>query len=265
MDNIAIFGVPRSGTSWLSQIFNSHPDVALRFQPLFSYGHKGRLSESSSAEEIQSFFDEILCSHDAFTLMKDEFQKNYPEFQKTITPTHLVFKETRYLHIIENMLTQCSDIKIIGIVRNPLAVLASWVLAPKEFDSEWEINREWREASRKNQNKPEEFYGFNKWKETAEAFCRFEKLFPQQFMLVRYNELNSAPVEVTGNMFSFCGLTVCDQVEIFLAKSTSRHDSNPYSVFRSKANDNRWKDVLPPDVVLEIQSELNQSSLKDFL
>lgn len=40
----------------------------------------------------------------------------------------------RYLHIIENLLIQCPDIKILGIVRNPLATLASWINAPKESD-----------------------------------------------------------------------------------------------------------------------------------
>ncbi|MDF1594396.1 MAG: sulfotransferase, partial [Desulfobacterales bacterium] len=167
MDKIAIFGVPRSGTTWLSQIFNSHPGVALRFQPLFSYGHKGRLSEYSSAMEIRKFFKEILFTQDPFALMTTEFQKNYPTFEKSEKPTHIVFKETRYLHIIENMLNICSEIKIIGIVRNPLSVLASWVRAPKEFNKEWDINREWLYAPSKNQNRPEEFYGFDKWKEVA--------------------------------------------------------------------------------------------------
>ena len=60
VNKLAIFGVPRSGTSWLSQIFNSHPDVAMRFQPLFSYSHKGRVSEDSSSEEISEFFDELV-------------------------------------------------------------------------------------------------------------------------------------------------------------------------------------------------------------
>jgi len=94
MDKIAIFGVPRSGTTWLCQILNSHPDVALRFQPLFSYGHKGSLTASSSAEEIRAFFEEILWTQDAFALMATERQKNYPAFQKAVTPTHIVFKET---------------------------------------------------------------------------------------------------------------------------------------------------------------------------
>ena len=82
MDKIAIFGVPRSGTTWLSQILNSHPDVALRFQPLFSYGHKGSLCEYSSVEEIRIFFEEIFCTQDAFTLMATEMQKIIRSFER---------------------------------------------------------------------------------------------------------------------------------------------------------------------------------------
>lgn len=265
MDKIAIFGVPRSGTTWLSQILNSHPDVALRFQPLFSYGHKGSLSERSSAAEIRKFFEEIFCTQDAFALMATEMQKNYPAFQKAVTPTHIVFKETRYLNIIKNILTQCSEVKIIGIVRNPLAVMASWVLAPKEFNPAWDINREWRGAPSKNQNRPEEFYGFDKWKVSAEAFLRFKSQFPQQFLLVRYDELNRAPLDTTRKLFDFCGLKVCDQVENFLSASKSRHDSDPYSVFRANASDKRWQDILPDEIAKQIMLELKNTSLDIFL
>jgi hypothetical protein len=239
--------------------------VVLRFQPLFSYGHKGSLSERSSAEEIRIFFDEILHTRDAFAMMSTETQKDYPSFGKSAAPTHIVFKETRYLHIIENILAQCSDVKIICIVRNPLAVLASWISAPKEFNPKWDIDGEWRGAPSKNQNKPEEFFGFDKWKESAEAFLRFESEFPQQFLLVRYDELNKSPLETTKNIFDFCALKVCDQVEDFLTASKSRHDPDPYSVFRVKANDDRWQSVLPDAIVKQIKLELKHTSLDIFL
>lgn len=265
MNKIAIFGVPRSGTTWLSQIFNSHPDVVLRFQPLFSYGHKSGLSECSSASEIHKFFDEILCSQDAFALMTTEMQKNYPSFRKSASPTHIVFKETRYLHIIENLLTQCSDVRIIGIVRNPLAVMTSWISAPKEFNLLWDINNEWRGAPSKNLNRPEEYYGFDKWRESAEAFLRFGSQFPKQFLLVRYDELNKAPLDITQSIFNFCGLEVCDQVRDFLSVSKSRHDPDPYSVFRSKANDESWRGILPAEIVEQVVLELKQTPLETFL
>ena len=44
-------------------------------------------------------------------------------FQKNDKPSVIAFKETRYLHIIENMLIKCGEVKLIGIIRNPLAVL----------------------------------------------------------------------------------------------------------------------------------------------
>jgi Sulfotransferase domain len=265
MSMIGIFGTPRSGTSWLGHTFNSHPDVVLRFQPLFSYGHKGSLTENSSAEDIQTFFNDILHTKDAFATMTSEVQKDYPTFQKSGLATHTVFKETRYLHVIENMLAKCSEVKIVGIVRNPLAVLASWMLAPKEFSSEWDIYSEWRKAPSKNQNKPEEFYGFDKWKESAEAFLRFEAQFPKQFFLVHYDELNSLPLQTTKKLFGFCGLNVCDQVQEFLVASKSRHDTDPYSVFRAKANDDRWHDVLPVDIVNKIMLELKNTPLEIFI
>ena len=265
MKKIGIFGTPRSGTSWLGHIFNSHPDVTLRFQPLFSYGHKGSLTPRSSAEEVRTFFEEILYTHDAFAMMTSETQRDYPVFQKTAQPTHIVFKETRYLHIIKNILAQCNEVKIIGIIRNPLAVLSSWVSAPKEFNPEWDINSEWRLAPSKNQNKPEEFFGFDKWKESAEAFLRFKSQFPQQFLLVRYDELNRAPFDTTKRLFDFCGLNIEDQVQEFLIASKSRHDPDPYSVFRAKANDAHWQDVLPEQITKKIMLELKNTPLDIFL
>jgi hypothetical protein len=265
MKKIGIFGTPRSGTSWISHIFNSHPDVVLRFQPLFSYGHKGRLSEFSSAEEIQAFFEEIINSQDPFARMTTEAQKNYPVFKKSALPTHIVFKETRYLHIVENILTKCNEVKIIGIVRNPLAVISSWMSAPREFNQGWNINNEWRVAPSKNKNRPEEFFGFNKWKESAEVFLRLENQFPRQFFLLRYAELNKDPLGITKKLFYFCGLDICGQVEGFLSASKSRHDIDPYSVYRANASDDSWQSILPEKIAKTIMIELKNTSLEIFL
>jgi hypothetical protein len=265
MKNIGIFGTPRSGTSWIGHIFNSHPDVALRFQPLFSYGHKGSLSEHSSREEIDDFFRDILNSRDAFATMTAESQRDYPSFQKSPHPSHVVFKETRYLNVVGNMLARGEGLKIIGIVRNPLAVLASWMQAPKEFKPEWDMLKEWRLAQSKNQGRPEEFFGFDKWKESTEDFLMFEKMYPQKFMLLRYAELNHSPQGTTRKIFRFCELDMDTQVEKFLSDSKSRHDPDPYSVFRAQANDERWQDVLPSDIVGTIRDELRNTALYEFI
>jgi hypothetical protein len=202
---------------------------------------------------------------DAFTTMTSEMQKNYPTFKKSVTPTHIVFKETRYLHVIENILTQCSDVKIVGIVRNPLAVLASWLSAPREFKPEWDIHNEWRKAQSKNQNRPEEYYGFDKWEEIADAFLLFKSQFPKQFLLVSYDELNRAPLETTKKLFDFCGLDICDEVQKFLIDSKSRHDPDPYSVYRANASDKLWQNTLPNKIAKQIMLKLQNTPLDIFL
>jgi len=265
MKKVAIFGPPRSGTSWLSHIFNSHPDVALRFQPLFSYGHKGALSELSSREEIQEFFQAILNSTDPFTLMEAESQKGYPSFKKSSTSTHLVFKETRYLQVIENLLQAGDDVVVVGIIRDPLATLASWVGAPKEFSSDWDVREEWRLASKKNGGRAEEYFGFERWKEAATNFLRFEAMYPERFRLIRYAALNQAPDFVISDLFGFCGLAMHPQVNDFIQQSRSRQSDDAYSIYRLPSDDLRWKMVLPDEIVDAVIRELDPSPLHEFI
>ena len=52
---VAIHGAPRSGTTWLGQIFNASPRTQYRYQPLFSYRFKGQLQPTSSASEVARF------------------------------------------------------------------------------------------------------------------------------------------------------------------------------------------------------------------
>jgi hypothetical protein len=265
ISKIAIFGVPRSGTSWLSQIFNSHPDFALRYQPLFSYSHKGRLNENSSSEDINSFFIEILHSGDPFVLMKTETYRNYPLFNKNTTPTHIAFKETRYLNVIENMLRRSENVRVIGIVRNPLANIASWIQAPKEFNPEWDISKEWRYANLKNQGRSEEFFGFEKWKQAASNFLRYKQEFPEKFFLIRYSDLKNNTLRTVERLFSFCDLKLDKQVEQFIAESQLRHDSDPYSVFRANASDQGWQNILSREISDNIIAELTGTELELFL
>ena len=262
---LAVFGVPRSGTSWLSQIFNSHPKVACRFQPLFSFSHKGALNEYSTAHAIRKFYNDILNTQDDFVLMRSSFHKNYPVFDKSETVSHILFKETRYLNIIENMLNQCSDVKIFGIIRNPYSVLASWMSAPKEFNSKWKIEKEWRYAELKNNNQPEEFYGYEKWKHASACFLDLSVRFPQQFYLINYDDLKNNTLTNIKSMFDFCELDVHQQVINFIDVCSTVHHDDPYSVYRAKASTSDGKSVLPESIVLEIKKDLFNTPLQGYV
>ncbi|MFN3875509.1 MAG: sulfotransferase, partial [Flavobacteriales bacterium] len=141
---IAIHGAPRSGTSWLGEIFKSSPKVAYRYQPLFSYAFKGRLSPASTAEEIEAFYRDLWATDDPFVLQRDpRIHPDHPQAAPAADATHLVYKEVRYHHIVHNLLDRSPITRLVAIIRDPRAVIDSWMRAPSEFKAGWDIMREW--------------------------------------------------------------------------------------------------------------------------
>ncbi|MDC7999269.1 sulfotransferase domain-containing protein [Gilvibacter sediminis] len=264
---IGIQGVPRSGTSWLAQIFNSSPAVALRFQPLFSYAFKDKLDLNSTEEEIANFFSDITNTEDAFVNMRDpDIHKGYPKFEKNAQPSHLVFKHVRYNHLLHHLMKTNSDLKLILIVRNPKAVLASWYKAPREFNPAWNLKEQWQHAKLKNQGRPEEFFGYDKWKEATRIFLELKQLFPARIALIRYKDLLLDPLQMAVDLFEFAELPLEEQTIEFIAESTSTTIKGVNSVYRVKApEDNNWMQVLPTEMIEAIDKDSQlQTALKSF-
>jgi hypothetical protein len=265
LKKIAIHSVPRSGSTWLGSMVDSSPQTVYRFQPLFSYAHKGQLDENASLDEINIFFKDIWHTDDFFVLQQEaKARQIVPQFPK-VNPTHLVYKEVRYHHIIENLLVKDPEIFIIGLVRSPFATIHSWLNAPKEFKKElgWKVAEEWRNAPLKNLNKPEEFNGYEKWKEVTKLFVRLREEYPNQFYLLSYEELLKNTEDAMKKVFDFCGLNFSDQTESFVKKSTSNavKDDDAYSVFKSKSKDDAWKKDLPGFIVETIKADPDFTSL----
>lgn len=254
---IAIHSVPRSGSTWLGSIFDSHPKVAYRFQPLFSYTHKNQVKDNSSLNDINNFFLDIHQSKDDFVLQKKAIENNkVPSFEKKKL-THIVYKEVRYHNIIRNLIVKDEEIKIIGLVRNPFSVINSWLRAPKEFKRElgWKIEEEWRFAPKKNLNKPHEFNGYEKWKEVAFLFLELKKNHPKQFYLLNYHSLLINKEKVINDLFKFCELEMNSQTLEFLNRSSKNSDDDAYSVFKKKLKDDEWRKELPISIIEEIKAD----------
>ena len=249
---VSIHGVPRSGTSWLGQIVNSHPNV---------------ITLQSNRNTIGAFLEELYkVKDDDFILNKEEIdQKIYPVFKKVPSPNFLVMKMVRYHHLIEKFIKDIDQIKIIGIVRNPCAVINSWIQAPKEFNKEWNPLEEWRHASQKNKGRIEEFYGFEKWKAVANMFLDFKDKFPQQFYLIQYEALVNNLQRETNKLFKFIGIDMQSQVIEFIKYSQKYHNDHPNSVFKKPNVKDRWKLELCPFIKKKIVKEVCTTRLERFL
>lgn len=269
MKKIAIHSVPRSGSSWLGQIFNSSPDVIYKFQPLFSYAFKDFLNEKSSRQEIDNFFIEIAIRNDDFLDQTYQIEKgNNPLFEKNTKPNFIAYKEVRYHHILSNMLKVDPNVKALGLVRNPFAVINSWLKSPREFrkDLDWDVNEEWRYAKKKNLNKKEEFNGFEKWKEVCLLFHELRTVYPERFYLLKYDDLLQNTGETVNELFRFMDVPMHTQTLEFINKSKSIDKKDPYSVFKIKNEDQEWKKELDETIAKQILADTeNHPIFKNYI
>ena len=256
MKRIAIHSVPRSGSTWLGSIFDSCPNVKYAFQPLFSYTYKDFLSLNSSYDDIQSFFLNLKLTDDRFINQLEVKEKELiPSFRKLAEIDTIVYKEVRYHHLIEHLLEMDPELKVIGLVRNPMAVVNSWINAKREFrpDLGWKISEEWNYAPKKNNNKIEEFNGFFKWLEVANMFENLLSLYPKRFMIVNYSDLILDTPKIVNELFRFCDLEVSSDTLQFIQDANAKEVNDPYGVYRKKKNDDdKWKSTLPRYIVDEI-------------
>jgi hypothetical protein len=261
---IALWGPPRSGTTWLGQIFDSHPTVAYRYQPLFSYRFKNAVSTESPPAAMENFLTELAASDDDFVCQVTKRAEGLvPPFTK-YSPSHLVFKEVRYLHLARHFLSTVPHSLAVGIIRNPFATINSWLKTPREFRPEWDWRTEWRTAKSKNLGRAEEYYGFERWKWIAQSFVELGTEYPGRFTLVRYEDLVLSPKPVISSLFNRCGLQVSEQTSDFLTQSQSREFEHPDSVFRSPNVKDRWQNELPVQIRDAILKECRGTCLEQF-
>lgn len=258
---IGLYGVPRSGTSWLGEILNSSSELIYKFQPQFSYAFRDRITKDSTYEEMISSFQEMMVSQDDFINRKNErAEGKFPSFNKNPHDIDiLAYKEVRFLYDIHNLLENCSQFLLIGIIRNPIDTLNSWINAPKEYKQEWVIEDEWRFAKLKNQNLQENFYGFEKWKEAVKIFNRMKNIYEERVYIIKYEDLVLNPKQETKNLFSFCGIKYEKQTDSFIDDSTTRQVDDAYAVYRNKSS--QYERYLSKTIEEEIMKEVREDDI----
>ncbi|HKX46391.1 MAG TPA: sulfotransferase [Planctomycetota bacterium] len=262
---VYLAGVARSGTSWIGQILAAHPRVRFRFQPLFAYEFQGRVDEGSPAEAYERLFDELFESRADFLLQRDKRASGeYPELRETGAEDVLAFKENRYQSVIAPMLRRVPRLSVVGIVRNPCAVLNSWRQNAKEFPPGADFEREWRHGLCKNRG-PQDYFGYYRWKEVAHLYLDLAAQHPERFHLLHYEQAVREPAAEAAKLLAFCGLGPDPAVDAFVRASTSTHHASYYAVFKGAEVADRWRAEMPPHVVAEIEADLCGTRLERFL
>lgn len=261
----ALFSVPRSGSSWIGKIVGSSPEVEYRYQPSFAYSFPYSLDQGSSFQSIAEFCQALLDSKDQFirggltgdgTVGKYEEQAQRAKF--------LFWKEVHNMFMASALLER-SDAKVVGLIRNPLAVLHSWRNATKEFLPGWDFTEEWRKAQSKNQGDPKNFFGFDQWKKAAKFFHDIKGEYSDRVFLIDYSSMIESPIEKSRELLDFLELDWTNNTESFILKTTEKEEEGTYSVYKKRTKDEGWKGHIPEEIVDEISGELKGTELQRYL
>jgi hypothetical protein len=261
-----IAGMPRSGTTWLSQIFASAPDVRLKFCPLFSYEFKNALDENSSADDWSKLFVEVYQTKSDYLdqeyLRKKGLVPTFPD--KKTKPSHLVIKSTRFHNLIPHLLKLDDQIQFIHIVRHPCATIHSWLSNPYEFPQHVDPLTEWRTGECRKTG-PGEFWGFDDWKKVNKQALQLAELYPDRFKVLRYEDLVRDTKQSTNDIFKFLGIAYEKQTNDFIELSQTKHDNNKRSVFKNQELNKNWLSELDPSIVSTCMDELMGTKLEQFI
>jgi hypothetical protein len=180
--------------------------------------------------------------------------------------THLFMKETRHLDVAAAFHLQVPESFTLGLIRCPLAVLASWRNAPKEFRPGWDFEAEWRTAPKKNSEQFGNVFGFEAWKRTTRLLLDLQRQSPGRVRIVEYRDLLKDPPQSFRSIFEWLGLDFEPQTEKFLCATSSRSIEGQDSVYRGfRATDVGWKNVLERETVRLVKEELAGTELERFI
>jgi hypothetical protein len=261
-----ISGMPRSGSTWLSQLFFSSQEVKLKFCPLFSYEFKNQLDEKAGCAEWQAFFDQVYLTESEF-LDQEYLRKQglVPKFKtRDENPMNLVIKSTRFQHLLPFLMREHRSVKIIHIVRHPCASIYSWLSNPFELPNDVSPMDNWRTGECRKTSVGE-FWGFDDWKHVNTQAISLEKQYPERFKIVQYENLATNPECVIKDIFKFCDITFSNQTQDFIYSSQNTHDANKRSVYKNADKEESWMENLAPEIIDVILKETENTALHRFL
>uniref|UniRef100_A0A8C8RCX6 Sulfotransferase n=1 Tax=Pelusios castaneus TaxID=367368 RepID=A0A8C8RCX6_9SAUR len=149
------------------------------------------------------------------------------------------------------------DMRIIQLVRDPRAVLASRMVA---FSGKYETWKKWASegAAPLNEDEVQRLRGnCESIRLSAELGLRQPAWLRGRYMLIRYEDIARSPLQNAKEMYKFAGISITPQVEEWIQKNTQApQDSNGiYSTQKNSSEQfEKWRFSIPFKLAQVVQS-----------
>lgn len=291
--NIIIISSPRSGSSFLGEIFNQHSDVFYLFEPLHTVQksvtqHSGlefKFSSSSYQKKAFQLFDDMMnCNFGSGIFIRylvpgdreRSLVLNSPPFCSKNEKSTVCYKLTS-----QQLETVC---------KNNYGVFAAKILTHRLPISNDEWNKKFLQSCSSNGaseckiihlvrdpravveslrnlnffrqfNEPEREFSWyvEKICHQIEVDVKIGKflstVLPDGYKLIRFEDLALTPLLVVSELYHFTGIEMLDSIKKWLRKATTTQNAGPYSTSRvSKQVVSKWKTNMSPEKVQIVES-----------
>lgn len=251
-----ILSMPRSGSSFLSQLIEADKTTVLRLSPFFSYKFREMSYSISSPCDVKEWCEALVASNDAFVCQTDrKTSGEYPNIEKCNNRRVLYIKDTRNFFDYIRLFFISPDINLIFLSRKLSSQLSSWILSPEwkgmDYTSQSMLNANARKILEDNPR--DEYWGI------ADHFY-FQRLmkdcigkFPERCVHIQYEDL------VVGKFDKLLQIDADLEMEMLrdqfkLMGSVLGKKLTPYSVYRESGynGNNLPTSELPDDLLAEI-------------
>lgn len=290
---VFLVGFPRSGTTWLGKLYDSHPDTVYRHEPFGrEYGSFGldlyrkiKFGRAISADE-RTHVVQTLIRALPNTSKPPFFRKSYrrmhmPRMQSALwssakfgrvpatiyqalyTPQRgtpvLVVKETASDAVVREAISCIKPDKVILIVRHPYEVIASHIVGIKKGklpSSKLEDRLQWLDMHADFAQHREAILTMSEVEFLALVWRIHNETYLKlccHRMTVLYESLVRDSENQMHKLFDFSGLEMHRQVEKFIQLSTRGSSTNYFSVYK-KRSPNSWRSVLTQEDISYIDT-----------
>jgi hypothetical protein len=297
--SILIVGAPRSGTTWLAKIFDSHPDVLYRHEPDEVVAPRGTI-RASMAHWVQQcdprtaakrpFFPKSWQTRPAWMVRTglayaaaaaSRFgvsNVRVPDLG-VIARARPVIKSVRLREQLGTFARECPDGRALLILRHPYGQVAS--MMGGAYSGHFELrsgtsmpideDRALAFAMRLGMSEadfarqPDAAKYAWAWREFNETACDSIVNLPNARVVI-YKDLATNPLREAADILAFAGLSWHARTEAFLVRSTTNDQSTKYyGVFRNSVEAaDRWRVLLKPEDQEAIDKVVLASPLMRF-